>query len=580
MKSELFNLDPELELKNKKVIGKDLEKSNDNEETGEKVYANHTPMIFNKKLNKSNLKKLEFISSDTGIIRHFPPAAQEWFNSVYAYNHEYIKGLPAKDKSLMRILKGYFNMFIHHKVLNTKYISNVYKKRSPKKIFVGKGELKHTNSKVIITFYVYNTEKMSLKREFKRLFKSLYSIKKKSIINKRGKKTVVYTNIPLERYITLDANGNITKDIKGNEIITYNRPYTIKEFLALPKYIPTKRGDGLLNTYSTSNTSNTSITYQTTYYEAYCSAIGLILESLTSYLLVLIKYYEYLTKLVKINVLSNNEKLLIFTKKTNSFYAYKYPDYNYYKDLALRSYQDSLYRLRYLLKFNSVKFENPFIVKLTNLVEKLYGKKVEFNIVNLKKLHLNSDILTQAIVLKLKNRKNRYLSVLRSSLNKVKLPNVSRVSEKSIENNNKYFTNKIRNTYVNDMFNLNITKVDSLNELLLTFFPSANKLAIDTGFSPVKRNISLKNYVFRYLKHFKLAGVRLEAKGRLSKRFTASRSLFKLNFKGGLKNVDSSFKGLSTVMLRGDAKSNVQYSMIHSKYRIGAFGIKGWVSSK
>jgi hypothetical protein len=33
-------------------------------------------------------------------------------------------------------------------------------------------------------------------------------------------------------------------------------------------------------------------------------------------------------------------------------------------------------------------------------------------------------------------------------------------------------------------------------------------------------------------------------------------------------------------MLRGDAKSNVQYSMIHSKYRIGAFGIKGWVSSK
>jgi hypothetical protein len=278
---------------------------------------------------------------------------------------------------------------------------------------------------------------------------------------------------------------------------------------------------------------------------------------------------------VKINVLSNNEKLLIFTKKTNSFYAYKYPDYNYYKDLALRSYQDSLYRLRYLLKFNSVKFENPFIVKLTNLVEKLYGKKVEFNIVNLKKLHLNSDILTQAIVLKLKNRKNRYLSVLRSSLNKVKLPNVSRVSEKSIENNNKYFTNKIRNTYVNDMFNLDITKVDSLNELLLTFFPSANKLAIDTGFSPVKRNISLKNYVFRYLKHFKLAGVRLEAKGRLSKRFTASRSLFKLNFKGGLKNVDSSFKGLSTVMLRGDAKSNVQYSMIHSKYRIGAFGIKG-----
>jgi hypothetical protein len=37
---------------------------------------------------------------------------------------------------------------------------------------------------------------------------------------------------------------------------------------------------------------------------------------------------------------------------------------------------------------------------------------------------------------------------------------------------------------------------------------------------------------------------------------------------------------LSTVMLRGDTKSNVEYSMLKSKHRIGAFGIKGWVSSK
>jgi hypothetical protein len=463
-------------------------------------------------------------------------------------------------------------MFIHHNVLNTKYISNVYRKRSPKKIFVGKGELKHTNSKVIITFYVYNTEKIALKREFKRLYKSLYSIKEKRVVRIKGKLTEIYVNTPLERYITLDTNGDIVKDLKGNEIITYNRPYTIKEFLALPKYIPTKAGAGL--SYI-SNKYNTPSTYQITYYEAYCSVIGLILDGLTNYLLVLIEYYEYLTKLAETKVLSNDEKFLIFTNKTNSFYAYNYPNYSYYKDIALKHYQDSLYRLRYLLKFNSVKFENPFIIKLTNIVEKLYSKKVEFNIVNLKKLHLNSDILTQAIVLKLKNRKNRFLSVLRSSLNKVKLPNVSRVSEKSIENNNEYFINKIRNTYINDMFSLDITKVDPLNKLLLTFFPSANKLAIETSFSAVKRNISLKNYVFRYLKHFKLAGVRLEAKGRLSKRFTASRSLFKLNFKGGLKNVDSSFKGLSTVMLRGDAKSNVQYSILHSKYRIGAFGIKG-----
>jgi hypothetical protein len=36
-----------------------------------------TPLIFNKKLNKSRIKYLEYINSDTGKARHFPPAAQE-----------------------------------------------------------------------------------------------------------------------------------------------------------------------------------------------------------------------------------------------------------------------------------------------------------------------------------------------------------------------------------------------------------------------------------------------------------------------------------------------------------------------
>jgi hypothetical protein len=77
-----------------------------------------------------------------------------------------------------------------------------------------------------------------------------------------------------------------------------------------------------------------------------------------------------------------------------------------------------------------------------------------------------------------------------------------------------------------------------------------------------------------------LAGIRVEAKGRLTRRFTAAKSVFKVKWKGGLKNVDSSFKGLSTIMLRGDRKSNVQYSILSSKNRNGAFGVKSWVSSK
>jgi hypothetical protein len=77
-----------------------------------------------------------------------------------------------------------------------------------------------------------------------------------------------------------------------------------------------------------------------------------------------------------------------------------------------------------------------------------------------------------------------------------------------------------------------------------------------------------------------MAGVRLEARGRLTRRFTASRSVFKLKWKGGLNNIESSRKGLSTVILRGHAKSNVQYSLINSKNRNGAFGVRGWISGK
>ena len=99
---------------------------------------------------------------------------------------------------------------------------------------------------------------------------------------------------------------------------------------------------------------------------------------------------------------------------------------------------------------------------------------------------------------------------------------------------------------------------------------------------------SFRQYVaneFKYavlskLKHMKLRGIRVEAKGRLTRRATASRSVFKMRWKGGLKNIDSSFRGWSTIMLRGIAKSNVQYSVTSSKNPNGAYGVKGWVSNK
>jgi hypothetical protein len=81
--------------------------------------------------------------------------------------------------------------------------------------------------------------------------------------------------------------------------------------------------------------------------------------------------------------------------------------------------------------------------------------------------------------------------------------------------------------------------------------------------------------IINSIKDKSISGMRVEASGRLSKRITAARSVFKKKYIGTLKNIDSSYKGFSSVILRGHVKSNLQYTKIKSKTRIGSFGLKG-----
>lgn len=89
----------------------------------------------------------------------------------------------------------------------------------------------------------------------------------------------------------------------------------------------------------------------------------------------------------------------------------------------------------------------------------------------------------------------------------------------------------------------------------------------------------LVNTIFKSIRNKSVSGIRLEVAGRLTRRNRADRALFKLRYKGNIKNMDSSYKGLSAVLLRGYAKSNLQYTKLKSIIRIGSFGLKGWVSS-
>jgi hypothetical protein len=69
---------------------------------------------------------------------------------------------PVYDLSINSLIKGYFNMYFNNKCLKHKYISRKKKRRSLNKILASKAEIKHTNTKAIITIYVYNREKITL----------------------------------------------------------------------------------------------------------------------------------------------------------------------------------------------------------------------------------------------------------------------------------------------------------------------------------------------------------------------------------------------------------------------------------
>src|ERR1700678_3378114 len=172
----------------------------------------------------------------------------------------------------------------------------------------------------------------------------------------------------------------------------------------------------------------------------------------------------------------------MFKNKAERFNPNNFPSFNSQIIIAGNEYKKNLSIYFKLLQANKLKFDGLFLVKLIDLIKQIYNKKVEFNVVNLKKMHLNSDIYTQAVSLKLRNRDNKLYRVLKASLRKIKLPIISKIDEKQIKpNRDEFLVNKIRNNIISTMF-LNNKKRhnnDRLDNLLLNYFPSADDLEIN-----------------------------------------------------------------------------------------------------
>src|ERR1700742_4401973 len=308
------------------------------------------------------------------------------------YNNNTLSLIPNISKLAINFIKNYFYLFnrkIERKIRRKK-IYNRHRKLSINRIFLSKGEFKHTNNKVIITLYIFKTK-------VAKILKDLHEKKK------------------------------------------------INKFKVVSKYVN--------------------------------------------------KFY---IKLIKKSL----KRLFIYT---------------YY---------------RRLIYINKSRFNYTYLQYIKNKLQVLFNKNIEFNFINLKYFYLNSNILSESILLKIRKNRRRLMRHL------FNLEKIIKIKKKKV---------------ILDP----LIKKENLNK----------KKNYKNRFLYKKIIINLKNKYF--------CGFRLEANGRLNRRYTASRSINKVIYKGNSLNIDSSYKGLFSILLRNNLNSNLQYTKLNSKTRIGSFGLKG-----
>jgi hypothetical protein len=409
-------------------------------------------------IKKINSDK-SYIFDNTDSLKHYPSSTRYWDSSIYLYNNNNLSLVSNIGKLAIKFIKNYFflyNKFIERKIRRKK-IYNRRRKLSINRIFLSKGEFKHTNNKVIITLYIYNKQKNNYLLKLKKRYINKFLINVLSFKSLSSKNNILSNKlILLKKLKKIKINGtlglidaNIFKPRVVRILRDLNYKKKINKFKVISRYIN--------------------------------------------------KFYR---KLIKKSL----RRLFIYT---------------YY---------------RRLIYVNKSRFNYTYLQYIKNKLQMLFNKNIEFNFINLKYFYLNSNILSESILLKIRKNRRRLMRHLSNLEKKVKIKKKKIVLGELINKEN-----------------LNIKKYFYSNRLLY-------------------------NNIIKSLKYKHIAGFRLEANGRLNKRYTASRSINKVKYKGNLLNIDSSYKGLSSVLLRNNLNSNLQYTKLNSKTRIGSFGLKGWVS--
>lgn len=424
--------------------------------------------------------------NNKGQSIHYPNTIKEWHNSIYNFHRN--EYIKALCIKDTQLYRLFNTYFNCRFKINNLYLS---------KIFISKPEVKHFNNKINITLFIYNRQVIYLLKNFLIYKRSINKLNKLIKYKLESFKYEYFYLRSKKEVISLFLNKN-----------------------KMPKIIKI-----LINKL-------------------------LILKCIHKIL------YEIKPKILKLNKKFNNYKFILYLYKKyinkNKMY-YKNIKfnlnnlYNLYNKFFIEIIYDSL---NISINFNKYKFNLKNLLYIKNILFKIYNKNIELNIINLKYLYLDSNLLATVMTKKLKNRNKRILKVIRMAL---------KLSKKLyIKEYYSYYLN-IRNTDI-----LLVKK--SINTLLKNIL--FNKSIIQ---KPILYN---NRIVLYYLNNKIIKGIRLQGTGRLTKRLTASRSIIKYGYKGSLKNDKSSLNGFSAVMLKGYVKSNLQYTNRSSYNLIGAYGIK------
>lgn len=319
----------------------------------------------------------------------------------------------------------------------------------------------------------------------------------------------------------------------------------IKKYLILNKILSKKLIQRYLYLYKNNITTINNVLIE---FNRYLLSAGYKL--MTPKKVYILNKFSYLKKFL---LLKN-----LYSKKIWSILLSKYS--SIHLNILKKSY------LNYSL--NQAKFNKLlFLPYLSKILGEILRKKIQYNIINLKSITYNTDIFTNILTLKImKKKKPIYARNALKIINRAPIPIVNTIIERTQVKLKDYFLNKYKDEKI-------------LSHLEFTHESSPNSFS---GLLDVIHNKdkNIHNSIYNDIKYKNLGGIRIEIRGRLTKRYRADRAIQYKKWKGGLKNIDSSFKNLSAILYRGNTNSNVNYSLSTGKRRIGSFAVKGWIGGK